>query len=105
MPGPILPALLRISTLLSQAKIRCCPPRGVIVVSVSGIWTALRDQLVECSLTVDLPGRIEIGHPHPAGGAGRCADHGVGPFLPPRADPRFVLAGVLEAIRGERLLI
>src|SRR6516165_680019 len=37
MPGPILPALLRISTLLSQAKIRCCPPRGVIVVSVSGI--------------------------------------------------------------------
>src|SRR5215471_17415029 len=36
MPGPILLALLRISTLGSQAKIRCRPPRGVIVVHVGG---------------------------------------------------------------------
>src|SRR6516162_4481250 len=36
MPGPILPALLRISTLGSQAKIKCRPPRGVTVAQVGG---------------------------------------------------------------------
>src|SRR5215831_4227064 len=36
MPGPILLSLLRISTLGSQAKNICLPPRGVIDVSVCG---------------------------------------------------------------------
>jgi hypothetical protein len=36
MPGPILLALLRISTFESQAKIRCRPPRGVMVAQVGG---------------------------------------------------------------------
>src|SRR6516164_5989045 len=36
MPGPILLALLRISTLGSQAKIKCRPPRGVTAAQVGG---------------------------------------------------------------------
>src|SRR5262249_5826770 len=36
MPGPILLALLRISTLGSQLKNKCRPPRGVMVTQVDG---------------------------------------------------------------------
>src|SRR5262245_31697162 len=36
MPGPSLPALLRISMLLGQMKNRWRPPRGVMLVSVFG---------------------------------------------------------------------
>src|SRR5262249_32825926 len=56
--------------------------------------TALRNQLVERDFAVDfLSGiKIEIDDPHPADWAGRCADHRVGPLLPPRANLCLVLA-------------
>ena len=75
MPGPILPALLRISTLRSQAKMRCRPPRGVMVIKVWRQRAVLRDQLSERRLAVDLLDRItvEIDDPHAAGEPGRRA--------------------------------
>src|SRR5262249_4569451 len=68
---------------------------------------ALRGQLIERGLAIDLSGRIEIeiDCPQVACRTRRRTDHGVGILLPPREDLRLVPGRIFETVGAERLLV